>query len=67
MYESIWKDCESKSRHSHHSFGPQNLVIGSMYRVAWVLELCAIVDGVAPEEPSLNPELELWQWMYNPL
>jgi hypothetical protein len=63
----MWKDCEAKSRHSRHSFGPQTSVIGSMYRAAWVLELCIVADGVAPGEPSLNPELELWQWMQNPL
>jgi hypothetical protein len=67
MYRSMWKYYEAKSRHSRHSFGPQTSVIGSAYQVAWVLELCVVANGVAPREPSLNLELELWQWMRNPL
>jgi hypothetical protein len=55
----MWKDYEVKSRHSLHSFGPQTSVIGSVYQVAWVLEICIVADGVAPGEPSLNHELEL--------
>jgi hypothetical protein len=63
----MWKDYEAKSQHSRHSFGPQTSLIGSVYRPSWVLELCSVVDRVAPGQTSLNPELELWQWMKNPL
>jgi hypothetical protein len=67
MYKSMWKDCEAKSQHFSHSFGPQTWVIGSEYQDAWVSELDVVADGVSLGEPSLNPELELWQWMPNPL
>jgi hypothetical protein len=55
IYKSMWKVCEAKSQHYHHSFGPQTLVIGSVYLVAWVLEICVIADEVALGDPSLNP------------
>jgi hypothetical protein len=59
----MWKDGKAKNQHSHHSFRLQTLVIGRAYRVAWVLELCDVLGGLALRETLLNHELELWQWM----
>jgi hypothetical protein len=59
----MWKDCEAKFQHYRHSFGPQTSIIVSVYRVAWVLELCVVADKVALGKSSLNHELDLWHWM----
>jgi hypothetical protein len=32
-----------------------------------VLELDVVADRVDLGDPLLNPELELWKWMQNPL